>query len=43
VSHSEKAVLSLCDTGAVLGAGRMRYLGSGKDAVAYYTESLQFQ
>jgi lipopolysaccharide transport system ATP-binding protein len=43
VSHSEKAVQSLCDTGAVLGNGHMRYLGPASEAVAFYAESLQFQ
>jgi lipopolysaccharide transport system ATP-binding protein len=43
VSHDSHAVESLCDTGAVLGDGRMRYLGPAKEAVAYYKESLEFQ
>jgi lipopolysaccharide transport system ATP-binding protein len=43
VSHDGNAVQSLCDTGAVLGDGHMRYLGPAKEAVAFYTESLQFQ
>jgi lipopolysaccharide transport system ATP-binding protein len=43
VSHSDKAVESLCDTGAVLGGGRIHYLGPAQEASAYYKESLQFQ
>ena len=43
VSHSDKTVESLCDTGAVLGGGRIHYLGPAQEAVAYYKESLQFQ
>lgn len=43
VSHSDKAVQELCNTGAVLGGGRMHYIGPAQDAVNYYKESLQYQ
>jgi lipopolysaccharide transport system ATP-binding protein len=43
VSHDGAMVQTLCDTGTVLGGGCVRYLGPAKEAVAFYTESLQFQ
>lgn len=43
VSHNMKAVQSLCKSGIVLDAGRMKFLGGAEQALRVYSESAQLQ